>query len=84
MAMTCGYCGGSGRVANHQADRYGPRPDYPAERPCEYCNGSGQCERGDILLPQAKPSIDEQDDAARNAHLLASGARTMNADRGKH
>lgn len=48
----CGFCNGSGIVANHQADKYGPRPDYPATRTCEYCNGSGQCADGNKLLPQ--------------------------------
>jgi DnaJ-class molecular chaperone len=54
MLTTCGFCGGRGRVANHQADRYGPRPDYPAERPCEYCGGTGTCEDGHKLAPQGR------------------------------
>lgn len=63
---TCGYCGGTGAVANHQADAYGPRPDYPATRTCEYCGGSGACEGGDRLLAQG-PVYQADDEDRRRA-----------------
>lgn len=62
----CGFCRGRGRVLNHQADRYGPRPDYPSERPCDYCGGSGQCEDGDQLAPQGKVYQCDDEDRARS------------------
>jgi hypothetical protein len=65
---TCGFCGGSGIVANRQADRYGPRPDYPAQRVCEYCGGSGQWEDGDKLLLQG-PVYQATDEDRQRAGL---------------
>lgn len=61
----CGHCNGRGRVLNHQADRYGPRPDYPAERWCEYCHGEGVCEEGDLLIPQGKVYQCDDEDRRR-------------------
>lgn len=51
---TCGFCNGTGTVRNRQADRYGPRPDFPETRTCEYCDGTGQCDEGDKLAPQER------------------------------
>lgn len=62
---TCGFCGGSGRVANRQADAYGPRPDYPADCKCEYCDGTGQCEDGDRLLTQGPVCQATEEDRRR-------------------
>ncbi len=64
--QTCGYCGGNGHVSNAQRDRYGPRPDYPSRRACEYCDGSGQCEDGAKLLPagEAYQATDEDRERA--------------------
>lgn len=55
----CGFCNGTGTVLNHQADRYGPRPDYPATVTCPYCGGEGQCDEGTELAPQGK--ADDED-----------------------
>lgn len=49
--QTCGYCKGRGRVPGPRRDRYGPRDDYPAEVTCEYCDGSGETECGEMLFP---------------------------------
>jgi hypothetical protein len=65
---TCGFCGGRGRVYNHQADAYGPRPDYPTERACEYCGGTGTCEGGNMLLPQG-PVYQADDEDRRRTGL---------------
>lgn len=62
---TCKYCGGTGRVLNRQADPYGPRPDLPADRWCEYCHGSGQTEGGDRLLPQGPTYQADDEDRER-------------------
>lgn len=55
--QTCGFCGGSGKIETNPYDNYGydRGPDYPTHRPCEYCDGAGECEKGDTLLPAAKP-----------------------------
>lgn len=65
MATTCGFCNGTGRVANRQADRYGPRPDYPMTCSCPYCGGVGACEDGDKLLPQDAARVYRADDEDR-------------------
>lgn len=72
--MSCGYCCGSGQVANSQRDAYGPRPDYPTMRTCEYCGGSGRCDDGDKLLPQNRSAVYQADDDDRRRAGLPSWA----------
>ena len=62
---TCGFCGGGGRVPAAQRDACGPRPDYPAERACEYCGGAGVCEGGDKLLAAGPAYRCDDEDRAR-------------------
>ena len=61
----CGYCSGTGVVMNHQADRYGPRPDYPETRTCEYCGGDGTCNDGSKLAAQDRSKAYQADDEDR-------------------
>lgn len=50
----CGFCGGNGFVYRSMYDEYGyQRYDEPPRVVCEYCNGCGRCEDGNLLLPAA-------------------------------
>jgi len=51
---TCGFCLGRGYYFGPAYDREG-RAQEPPRRVCEYCDGSGYCDRGDELLAAREP-----------------------------
>lgn len=56
MATTCGFCNGRGFYFGPAYDGEG-RAQVPPKQWCEYCNGAGECDRGDELLPVREPSV---------------------------
>lgn len=65
METTCGFCGGTGCVARPPHDAYGYRPDLAGEQTCEYCDGAGVCEDGNMLEQQRPVSQASDEDRQR-------------------
>ena len=63
---TCGFCSGRGWVLGRAYDREG-RAQEPPRVWCDYCDGSGACDRGEELEPAKAPTLgpDHAADLAR-------------------
>ncbi len=57
---TCGYCDGRGWIFGNTHDCEGRQVhDSPPQVACEYCNGAGECDDGNKLLPATPPQKEE-------------------------